>query len=209
MVLMDNLVIIEEVAITIKDVYDTFNAEFYSNLEELGNLKNIKRIKMDSENLHWQFIETIIPSYVATLGDDSQLDKEVFSQLEMRYDFRYRVKLRETVFSKINYNIGRHRYVSKVLNDFFGSRVILPKIENGQSELNELLRRLSEKRIVSRYYTRSDGNYRATHCYFQSDNRYFPWELQIWDKSREKQNQFEHVRHVQERKTQKVGSQNV
>jgi len=60
MVLMDNLAIIEKVAIAIKDVYDTFNAEFYSNLEEFGNIKNIKRIKMDPDNLHWQFIETII-----------------------------------------------------------------------------------------------------------------------------------------------------
>jgi len=196
---MVNLVEIEELVIAVKDAYDTFNTVFYRNLGMVDQLKNIRRIKLDSKNADWIVVEGLVAKYVAALGDDGQLDREVFDQLRQRYDFRYRVKLLATVRTKIAYNLDKQRYVAKVLNDFLGTRLILPGIEDEQVALNKLLEDLRERKIISRYYVRNDGNYRATHCYLQSDNRFFPWELQIWDKKRENLNRLEHKRHVRER----------
>lgn len=200
MVLMDNLAIVEEVAIVIKDVYDTFSLNFYGNFKCRDELKNTKHIKIEAENKHWLIIEELIEDYVDALGDKETLRLRRLSYFRDNYDFRYRIKLRSTIQAKIKYNIGKNRYVAKVLNDFFGARIILTGIEQQRSELEKKLNYLKSKGIITRYYTRHDGDYLATHCYFQADNRYFPWELQIWDENREYKNRLEHVRHDKERR---------
>lgn len=196
--LMDNLAIIEEVAITIKDVYDTFSLNFYEDFRCHDELKNTKHVKIEAGNKHWLIIEKLIEDYVDALNDKETLKLRRLNHLRDNYDFRYRIKLRSTIQAKIRYNIGKDRYVAKTLNDLFGARIILTGIEQQHNELEERLNNLKSKGVITRYYTRHDGDYLATHCYFQTDNRYFPWELQIWDENREYKNRFEHARHDKE-----------
>jgi len=197
MVLMDNLARIEEVAIALKDMYDAFSIEFYTDLGQ-ENLKNLKHVEI-GENENWRQVEPLVGQYVHFLRKLGVLQ---LNRLEYDLNFQYRIKAVTVVSTKIAYNYGKHRYVSKIINDLFGARIVLSGTEAQQERLDRLLQRLKDSQVISRYYTRHDGKYHATHCYFQSDNRYFPWELQIWDKKRELKNYSEHVRHEKERHMQ-------
>jgi len=193
---MVNLEVIEGLAIALKNMYDAFSNQFYSQNIDLNQLKSLKRVKLTTDDPDWNRVSAMIDSYMTGL---SELGNEKLTQLQTVFDFQYRIKLQTTILLKIKVNMDKHLYVAKVLNDFFGARVVLTGIEGQQYQLDQLLQNLKRQGIISRYYTRSDGQYRATHCYFQTDNRYFPWELQIWDTLREKQNQLEHIRHEKER----------
>jgi hypothetical protein len=44
----------------------------------------------------------------------------------------------------------------------------------------------------------SKNDYKALHLYFYGDNKFFPWELQIWRKSDFQKNEESHLLHKQE-----------
>lgn len=143
MVLMDNLVRIEEVAIALKDMYDAFSIEFYTDLGQ-ENLKNLKHVEI-GENENWRQVEQLVGQYVYFLRKLSVLQ---LNRLEYDLNFQYRIKAVTVVSTKIAYNYGKHRYVSKIINDLFGARIVLGGIEAQQERLDRLLQRLVASRIL-------------------------------------------------------------
>lgn len=95
--------------------------------------------------------------------------------------------------------------LKKSLNDFLGIRIILPGIISNKDRILSFLESEKEKRRVSRYYPRKDGNYRGIHCYFAKDNFTFPWELQIWDINDRERNYREHELHEKQRLNESKG----
>lgn len=143
-------------------------------------------------------MSVIIPQYIKELHTWVGTSDTMF-RLELQYDFRDRVKLINTIMKKMYHNVGKKMYVSKVLNDFFGARIILNNVIQNRSKIQQLLVDDRDTNIISRFYLRDDGKYHAIHCYFQDKNTHLPWELQIWDESRKLTNYKEHNRHERER----------
>lgn len=96
---------------------------------------------------------------------------------------------------------ANHEYggvpLNKCLNDFLGFRILV-------SDLDSLYERLmsdNDLKGVVKLLLREDGLYRGLHLYFKNGkNKFFPWELQIWDKSQAEQNELSHSEHKQKRK---------
>ncbi|WP_125591159.1 nucleotidyltransferase family protein [Companilactobacillus jidongensis] len=173
---------------------------YYDDNEVIHNLRKLSVDLMVSDD-YFMNIELI--KYLSELEDWTDFNKEYFRNLQDKYNFRYRVKKVTTIIEKIKHNLNRHRYVSKILNDLFGERIILDNVTKEMEQIERLLFNLKEESIIYRYYYRNDGNYHAFHCYIQDENNHFPWEFQIWDSSNELINYLEHDRHEEERRGQK------
>lgn len=86
--------------------------------------------------------------------------------------------------------------INKCFNDLFGIRIILEqnlKHKDIQSFIKEKHKDL--KCIDS---SKKEGNYKATHVYFSTNNYTFPWELQIWNKADEENNLKSHEKYKQD-----------
>lgn len=194
----DTLDVIEFFLRMYKEDYLSFTQPYYSEHLSTYNLRKLS-IDLIIEN-DKQFIVSEIFVYMAKLEAWLEARQEYYRNFQRFYDFRYRIKRRNIVVEKINHNLNGHKYVSKVLNDLFGERIILDNVINEEAEIEQLLIALKEESIIYRYYYRSDGNYHAFHCYLQDKNSHFPWEFQIWDSTNAVNNYIEHDRHERERK---------
>lgn len=66
--------------------------------------------------------------------------------------------------------------------------------DDTETQLNTLLAELKGVKV----HNSSKGDYQAIHIYFQNgNNKYFPWELQIWRKKDEQTNIESHAKHKQ------------
>jgi hypothetical protein len=194
---VDTLNVIGSTIMSVKKEYDKFTVDFYHDFGT-DRLPNLRKYTIDEAMNDSYFMDEIIPQYINRLHKWESASESLFF-LELKYDFRDRIKLIDTIMKKMHHNIGKEMYVSKVLNDFFGIRIILSDVIQNRNEICRLLDNDRDKKIISRFYLRNDGNYHAIHCYFQDRNTHLPWELQIWDESRKKVNYSEHVRHERER----------
>lgn len=180
-----------------KDDYISFTSDFYSdNPYQL----NLRKLLVDEIVNDVEFVNGDLSEYIFDLSIWLKNKEDYFDKLQTNYKFRYRVKKIETIVEKLNHNLNGHKYVSKILNDLFGERIILDNVICKEQEIKVLLNRLKEESIIYRYYYRSDGKYHAFHCYLQDANNHLPWEFQIWDSLNEIDNYLEHDRHERERK---------
>lgn len=54
--------------------------------------------------------------------------------------------------------------------------------------------------VVTRMYLRKNGGYVGLHLYFKNkNNRFFPWELQVWSIDQAELNEQSHKEHKQKR----------
>lgn len=182
----------------IKSVYDVVTKKFYESSNVVYESRNLKKFLIDEAFTTSLFMAEFIPDYIAFLNDLEYKDFFEFSA-EGDLDFRYRVKLEQTVDTKMAHNLNRHLYVSKLLNDLFGARLILNDLNRHQAELLSLLQDVQKNGLISRFYERKDGLYRGYHCYFQDSNKHLAWELQLWDGEDKKTNFLAHVQHELDR----------
>ncbi|WP_242359656.1 hypothetical protein [Lactococcus petauri] len=115
---------------------------------------------------------------------------------------RIRIKQGESISEKLFYYKNKRENgrvpINKCLNDLLGFRLIVSNL-GSVGEKIKLDNRLQKS--ISRMYPRSDGYYEALHLYFKnSNNRFFPWELQIWDVTQAELNEKSHEEHKQKRK---------
>ncbi|MGX2974599.1 GTP pyrophosphokinase [Ursidibacter arcticus] len=95
----------------------------------------------------------------------------------------YRVKTSESILDKIERFQQRSEGfpVNSILNDIFGARIIV-----SSDVVTTVMEKLDEwKQIfgLKNWYLRDKEEYVGIHIYFKnSNNFYYPWELQIWDK---------------------------
>lgn len=195
---MDNLVVIDGIIHNLYDVCLKFNQNFYNETDILIP-KSLKRLKIDDALKNTVFMNRLIPKYLNYLSSGIGLDKDFLFNLGFDYDFRYRVKSIDTLNKKLYHNCGKDMYMAKILNDCFGGRIILPNVQVQEADVMIKLKQLKDDGLISRFYKRDDGCYHAVHCYFQKQNSWFPWELQIWDQACKKDNYLEHKRHEIER----------
>lgn len=162
------------------------------------NLKKSVRSVVDETGINRDFLILINKYKIA-------LNAGVSSFLDVQINFpsvRYRIKQGESISEKILYYMtANHEYggvpLNKCLNDFLGFRILV-------SDLDSLYERLmsdNDLKGVVKLLLREDGPYRGLHLYFKNGkNKFFPWELQIWDKSQAEQNELSHSEHKQKRK---------
>ena len=124
--------------------------------------------------------------------------------LQVEYSgIRYRIKQSESIREKIKYYLGpQHENgkvpINKSLNDFLGFRIL---VDNVVLIYNNLNQDKSIVDIIDRMYMRNEGNYVGLHIYFKNgNNKFFPWELQIWCVSDSESNEESHKIHKQKRK---------
>ncbi|WP_225434144.1 hypothetical protein [Peribacillus tepidiphilus] len=121
------------------------------------------------------------------------------------FDLRLRVKQNESIVNKLKYyqvaKEGKGRYaINKCLNDLLGFRIIIEGFDHNCKQFDELcnsiLREIKIKKTNS-----SKGDYKATHLYFYGEsNKFYPWELQIWNPLDASTNEQSHALHKQEYK---------
>lgn len=201
---MVNFVMLERLILEIRKQYDLFNADFYGKVPSNQPMVNLKKLLVDDfeQVIGLDFVEAYLQALVVV-----NVKATVRRTLEngcddQQLDFRYRIKVFASLMTKLEYNQDAHRYMAKIINDLMGIRVILPNLYQNQDLLGRWLESLVAQKVISRYYFRRDGNYRAIHCYFQSQNDYFPWELQIWDLKDARQNYQEHIYHEMRKRGQ-------
>lgn len=180
-----------------KEEYLTFTQPYYYKHE---NLLNLRKLPVDVIFERKNYIQSEIRSYLIGLDNWLEFRRERYQAFQDIYNFRYRIKRMDTIIEKIIHNLKGHKYVSKILNDLFGERIILDNVIEQEIKIEALLIRLKEESVIYRYYYRSDGNYHAFHCYIQDENNHYPCEFQIWDSTNAVNNYIEHDRHEKERK---------
>ena len=123
--------------------------------------------------LYRLMLHEAINDYLIKYSDDLQNIK-----------FFYRVKTKEAIVNKINtYKNNIEQYLlNNWLNDIFGARIILNSNEFENFRNNEVESYKKALNLKNYYYRDKDG-YKGLHLYFKNkDNKFFPWELQVWDK---------------------------
>lgn len=203
---MDDIKSIEPIIRDMSRLHDNFSDEFY-NLPFLNdyNLKNLRKWDVTDAINDDFFMQTLIPKYRNTLESDNTLNFELLKlSAKVGSRFRYRVKLEDTIIIKLRHYSYKEKeihglYVSKCLNDVFGGRLILGNINSNSDKIQNLLKDLHDKKIINKFYHREDHGYKAFHCYFQSNNKVLPWELQIWDNQDCETNIRAHTQHERNR----------
>lgn len=177
----NNTVILDKIQSLVKSineihsVYSDFYFNKYLQDSEIFNLsKTITNIPLNyilkyRLNLHENINDYLI-----------QYDNKI------NIKYWYRVKTNESIINKIErYNENEDRYpLNNWLNDIFGARIILNDKDFNFLYNSGILNEWKEKFGLKNWYLREKEGYRGIHIYFKNrNNRYFPWELQIWSKS--------------------------
>lgn len=125
-----------------------------------------------------------------------------FSDIQSDFPVRYRIKQSESINEKLLYYMSeKHQFgkipLNKCLNDFLGFRILVSDLDDVYNSLDTN----DNLKTIVKMYLRKDGNYKGLHLYFKNgNNRFFPWELQIWDINQASRNELSHKEHKQKRK---------
>lgn len=173
---------------------------FSNNLEEIltYNLKKTIDKVASVEGVNSDFQE-LLDRYKAKLNQFTVF----LLSLHLRYPgIRYRVKQSESIREKIIYYLGPEHEdgkvsINKSLNDLLGFRIF---VENLEIIYTNLCKDNEVKKIINRMYMRNKDGYLGLHIYFKNNNnKFFPWELQIWCVDNIKSNEQSHKEHKQKR----------
>lgn len=159
--------------------------------------KSVSRV-INEQGIDKDF-QTLINEYKTVLN----INTVKFLEIQNRFpSVRFRIKQGESISEKLFYYKKVHENggipINKCLNDFLGFRLMVSNSDNicTKIESDESL-----KESISRMYPRTEGSYSGFHLYFKNgNNKFFPWELQIWDVTNAVQNELSHKDHKQKRK---------
>lgn len=183
-------------------LHQQFSKDFFVKCEAY----NLKQSRVDNvifaETYDEKFI-SLVEEYIENISE--WVIYLVFESENPLLDTRFRVKNRGSSLNKLTYY--RHGKVNpsiplqKCMNDLLGFRIIIAQDFDYRELLNQI--QISERLETSlfRPYVRTDEEYQGIHIYFKNDNnKYFPWELQIWKKSDTDLNEKAHRTHKEKRK---------
>lgn len=180
----------------INELHKKFSSEIcdiltYNLSKSVSNVVNEQGIDKD--------FQILLNDYKAALN----LNTISFLEIQNKFPgIRSRAKQGESIREKLIYYKKTHENggipINKCLNDFLGFRLMVSNL----SDVYEKIKVDDEvQEIISRMYPRIDGNYQGLHLYFKNgNNKFFPWELQIWDASHAGENELSHKEHKQKRK---------
>lgn len=159
--------------------------------------KNVKTV-VDESGINANFL-ILINKYKTDLNANVTR----FIDIQMTFpNLRYRIKQGESISEKLLYYMTQAHQngevaLNKCLNDLLGFRILVPNLDVIYRCLiiDENLNR------VIKIYLREDGQYKGLHIYFKNgNNKFFPWELQVWDINQAEKNESSHKKHKQKRK---------
>lgn len=128
-----------------------------------------------------------------------------FESTSNQIDTRLRGKAKESVLNKLYYyrfGAGRDSKVplKKCMNDILGFRIILKDFEQDYKDIEKYIKSQEEISSKLHVYHRKDKEYNAVHVYIiNKNNKFFPWELQIWKSDDEVKNEQSHRSHKEKR----------
>lgn len=109
-----------------------------------------------------------------------------------------RVKAQNSIEYKIDNYIKNHANgripLKKCFNDLMGIRIIT----DDEFEFSDIGNFMKKNFAQYKCINSSKNEYIATHIYFEKGNRYFPWELQVWQKKDEQNNINSHSLYKQD-----------
>jgi len=160
--------------------------------------KNNKNIEIDINFLKYilKYTEELEEFYTTKLLNRLTEENISFNHI--------RGKNKDSIISKVfHYRFGKNEKgqiaTNKCLNDLLGFRIYIDEIKNYDSFTENLKTIIGTKDKINnrlKFNNSCKGNYKAVHIYFKGiDNKYFPWELQIWEKHQEKDNLDSHKNH--------------
>lgn len=186
----------------IGEKHKSFSENYYKDKMSF-NLKSLTITKIiDNESYDNRFFDAVT-NYIHTLMFEDLSEDIQYDALNII--LRNRVKYEDSAFNKIYYyRFGKPNPavpLKKCMNDLNGFRIIV----DDDFEYEELLHNiLNDKNLTikfSRNYVRRENNYQAIHLNIMNGkNIYFPWEIQIWNKKDQYQNEESHKEHKAKRK---------
>lgn len=193
---------IVELAKHINVLHADFSIQWLSETATPYNLKSkqINDVFSEDEELKPEFIQ-YIDAYCDFLFDVLTLDEQ-YNALLQNYPIRTRIKepnsrIPKLYHYKLNKSEGGKVNLKKCLNDLFGFRVFVEHFEHSETTEKHLTDLMADVKGI-KIHNSSKGDYQATHIYFQNgNNKFFPWELQIWCTKDEKTNIISHAKHKQ------------
>lgn len=201
---------VKELITEIGSTHDAYSRDFLGSIE--GQMLNLRKKDINSifskevaegglHVLESSFLE-LIQKY-----QDSLNKLIVYLDYDFDYrhlDFRMRIKQKDSIINKLfYYKHGKDEKggipLNKCLNDLLGFRIMINDFDHTCEEALQLRDDLRLNDYKMFCYDASKGNYRATHIYFYGDNKYFPWEMQLWNPKDEETNELSHKDHKNKR----------
>ncbi|CAM3813315.1 MULTISPECIES: nucleotidyltransferase family protein [Paenibacillus] len=120
------------------------------------------------------------------------------------FDLRMRIKQKDSIINKLfHYKYDKQEQggvpINKCLNDLLGFRIMIEDFDHTCEEVLSFHEEINSNTYKMFCYNASKGDYKATHLYFYGENKYFPWELQIWNPLNSEQNELSHKEHKSKR----------
>lgn len=172
-----------EAAETINIFHKTFSEEWLKNQSDPFNFKKkqIRDICSNNtiENCFYEYMSSYCDSLVRLQFTDD------YSDITNKFSMENRVKEPDSRISKIlkynNENAEQGQVnINKCLNDLLGFRIITEGME-----YNDITKQIFNDKLANlgiKVHNSCKGDYLAMHLYFSnSNNKFFPWELQIWN----------------------------
>ena len=185
-----------DLAIKINDLHKVFGEKWITKESINLKTKRIDHICFEESPIDSSFYDYTM-RYIKKV---TRFSVENIYSIDSPYRLVIRTKNPDSIFAKIMYYRHEKREKGKVgiykcLNDLLGLRIFVSNFNHDENtqKLNEMLAKYSIK-----VHNSCKGEYRATHLYFQNDNKLFPWELQIWNQEDEEKNLASHVVHKQD-----------
>ncbi|MEV2605723.1 hypothetical protein ABNF14_18580 [Paenibacillus larvae] len=188
----------------ISDIHGEFSNEYLKECRNrLINMKKqlVRDTFEDGLNIVKEDFYSLVQNYHEML-------KAFIVETELEYDYadlhlRMRVKQMESIMHKlIFYKTGKKEEgkvpINKCLNDLLGIRILIGGFDYNCNKFNDLYQKIKSTHKI-KIENRSIEGYRGTHIYFYVNNQAFPWELQIWNKAHEKENEQLHKTHKSKR----------
>ncbi|WP_162985784.1 hypothetical protein [Virgibacillus sp. Bac330] len=195
--------IIEEIIHEIINLHQKFSY-MYGNLCSLNLKRNkIRDVVSIMDNNSYLINNNFLSIVYNYLEELKMLIVDI--DLEERYkhlDFRPRTKDPESVFYKIGHyfaKAGKGTYsINKCLNDLLGFRICIKNFDHKCSIFYTLCDYIKEEDYNIKCIDSSKGDYKATHIYIKGpSNKFFPWELQVWNLDDREVNYESHKMHKQ------------
>jgi len=197
-----NIELYKEIFEIIYENHNLYCNDWHCTLKNDINLKRktIDDIYKDSENMDLDFLKYML----LFLKDLDSLQDEIifyFSQKPF-INVRSRIKGMDSILNKIS--IKKHSSdrgkipINKCLNDLLGVRIIDDNWNKKLSYVKEYVLEAKNKGYRIKGIERELEGYKGYHIYFRGlNNKHFPIELQIWDKSDEDNNIKSHFKRKQ------------
>lgn len=191
-----NTVMIEDLCKAIEftmSLYNEICKDSYA--KEINGQLNLKRTSVKQMFLNKSTYEYVI-DYLAYLSENPM--QLAYSDLRLsNAEVRVRTKAKNSLDNKIATYCQFHNDgdipLKKCINDLFGVRVIFDE----EFEHDDVYNIVSNNYPHLRCIDSSKNGYKATHIYISkaNDNKFFPWELQVWEKKYEKSNIASHAKY--------------